>query len=257
MAGEHVNEHVDLTAVTPGRFGHYAALLTAILTAVSFAFALYAVPISGANCPENCVEYPYLDTAARFPRDFMWMPLAILLVLAYVTMMVSIHDYAPGNRKTFSQAGLSFALMSATILSSAYFIQFSVIPISLMKGQTEGLAALIQYNPHGVFIAMEEFGYLLMSLSFLFVAPVFAGNKRLEAAVRWIFAGAFFLAIAALIAISLIYGLERLDRFEVVVISIDWLVLMVNGVLLSILFKRQPQSAGGLAARAAHEGTVT
>ena len=66
-----------------------------------------------------------------------------------------------------------------------------------------------------------------------------------------------FLAIAALIVISLIYGLERLDRFEVVVISIDWLVLMVNGVLLSILFKRQPQSAGGLAARAAHEGTVT
>jgi len=49
----------------------------------------------------------------------------------------------------------------------------------------------------------------------------------------------FFLAIAALIAISLIYGLERLDRFEVAVISIYWLVLMVNGVLLSILFKRQ------------------
>jgi xanthine/uracil permease len=108
-----------------------------------------------------------------------------------------------------------------------------------MKGQTEGLAALIQYNLHGVFIAMEELGYLLMSLSFLFVAPVFGGRSRLEAAVRWIFAGAFFLAIAALIVISLIYGLERLDRFEVVVISIDWLVLMVNGVLLSILFKRQ------------------
>ena len=31
---------------------------------------------------------------------------------------------------------------------------------------------LIQYNPHGVFIALEEPGYLVMSLSFLFMAPV-------------------------------------------------------------------------------------
>jgi hypothetical protein len=238
MNQENYSEQVDLTALAPSRFGYYSALVTVILTIVSFGFALYAIPISGANCPGDCAEYPYLDTVERFPRDFLWMPLAILLVLAYVTLMVSIHDYAPGNRKTFSQAGLSFALMSATILSSAYFIQFSVIPISLMKGQTEGLAALIQYNPHGVFIAMEEFGYLLMSLAFLFVAPVFAGRSRLETAVRWIFAGAFFLAITALSVISLIYGLERLDRFEVVVISIDWLVLIVNGALLSILFKR-------------------
>ena len=229
----------EAAPTAPNRFGFYSALCTALLTTVTFGFALYAIPISGANCLENCVEYPYLDTAARFPRDFMWMPLAILLVLAYVTLMVSIHAYAPDSRKTFSQAGLSFALMAATMLASVYFIQFSVIPISLMKGETDGLAALIQYNPHGVFIAMEELGYLLMSLSFLFMAPVFAGRSRLERAVRWIFAGAFFLAIAALIAISLIYGLERLDRFEVAVISIDWLVLIVNGILLSILFKRQ------------------
>jgi hypothetical protein len=246
----------EAAPTAPNRFGFYSALCTALLTTVTFGFALYAIPISGANCLENCVEYPYLDTAARFPRDFMpdntlpghrralsqdfmWMPLAILLVLAYVTLMVSIHAYAPDSKKTFSQAGLSFALMAATMLASVYFIQFSVIPISLMKGETDGLAALIQYNPHGVFIAMEELGYLLMSLSFLFMAPVFAGRSRLERAVRWIFAGAFFLAIAALLAISLIYGLERLDRFEVAVISIDWLVLIVNGILLSILFKRQ------------------
>jgi hypothetical protein len=238
-ANDTSQDYPERAHAAPGRFGFYSALATTLLTIVSFGFALYAVPISGANCPGNCAEYPYLDTAARFPRDFMWMPLAILLVLAYVTLTVSIHTYAPGSKKTFSQAGLSFALMSATMLSSAYFIQFSVIPISLIKGETDGLAALIQYNPHGVFIAMEELGYLLMSLSFLFMAPVFAGKNRLEAAVRWIFAGAFFLAIVSLVAISALFGLERLDRFEVAVISIDWLVLIVNGILLSILFKRQ------------------
>ena len=42
-----------------------------------------------------------------------------------------------------------------------------------------------------------------------------------------------------LAVISVIYGLDRMDRFEIAVISIDWLVLVINGVLLSLLFRRQ------------------
>jgi len=42
-----------------------------------------------------------------------------------------------------------------------------------------------------------------------------------------------------LAVLSIIYGLDRMDRFEVAVISIDWLVLVINGVLLSLLFRRQ------------------
>ena len=91
MTQENRSAQVAITASTPGRFGYYSALVTAILTLLSFGFALYAVPISGANCPGDCVEYPYLDTVGRFPRDFMWMPLAILLLLSYVTWMASIH----------------------------------------------------------------------------------------------------------------------------------------------------------------------
>ena len=98
---------------------------------------------------------------------------------------------------------------------------------------------LIQYNPHGVFLALEELGYLVMSLSFLFMAPVFANRNRLESAVRWIFVIAFILAIVSLAVISINYGLERQDRFEVAVLSIDWLVLIINGGLLSIVFRHQ------------------
>jgi hypothetical protein len=39
--------------------------------------------------------------------------------------------------------------------------------------------------------------------------------------------------------ISIKYGLDRQDRFEVVVLSVDWLVLIVNGVLLSMVFRRR------------------
>jgi hypothetical protein len=188
---------------------------------VTFGFALVAIPISGANRPANCVEYPYLDTVSQFPRDFLWMPLAILLTLSYVTLMVSIHFYAPGQKKVFSQVGLSFALIAAAILIVDYFVQFSVIPMSLKNSETEGVAMLIQYNPHGLFLALEEAGYLVMSLSFLFMAPVFASRNRLESAVRWIFILAFILSIVSLGVISIMYGLERQDRFEVIVLSID------------------------------------
>jgi uncharacterized BrkB/YihY/UPF0761 family membrane protein len=103
-------------------FGYYSAILTTVITIVTFGFAMAAIPISGANCPGDCVKYPYLDTISQFPRDFLWMPLAIMLVLAYVTLMVSIHSYAPRQKKIFSQVGLSFALIAAAILAGDYFI---------------------------------------------------------------------------------------------------------------------------------------
>jgi hypothetical protein len=153
--------------------------------------------------------------------------------------MASIHSYASREKKVFSQIGLAFALIAAAILAGDYFIQFSVIPMSLINSETEGLAMLIQYNPHGVFLALEELGYLVMSLSFVFMTPVFASRNRLESAVRWVFVIAFILAIVSLGLISIIYGLDREDRFEVVVLSIDWLALIINGVLLSIIYRRQ------------------
>ena len=76
----------------------------------------------------------------------------------------------------YGQIGLSFALLSAGVLLGDYFVQFSVVPVSLMNGQTEGIALLTQYNPYGAFIVLEELGYLLMGLSFAFLAPVFAAG---------------------------------------------------------------------------------
>jgi len=219
--------------------GFYSAILSTVVAIITFGLAMTAIPISGANCPADCVEYPYLDTVSQYPKDFLWMFAALLLVLVYVALMVSIHSYADNHKKVFSQIGLSFAMIAAAVLLIDYYLQLSVVPVSLMNAETEGLALLIQYNSHGVFLALEELGYLLMSLSFLFMAAALSSTSRLEAAIRWIFAAGFVLVILSLAGISFRYGLERLDRFEVVAISIDWFILIVNGVLLSILFRRQ------------------
>src|SRR5215204_864280 len=228
----------SLTA-TSNRVGLYSAILTALTTLVTFSLAIIAIPNSGAGCRENCFEYPYVNTLSEFPRDYLWMPPAMLLVVFYVILMVSIHAYAAQHKKVYSQIGLSFALIAAGILLSDYLIQFSVVPASLMNQETDGIALVNQYNPHGIFIVLEGLGYLLMSLSFLFLAPVFADQGRLASTVRWIFIAGFVLTMIFLAVISINYGLDRMDRFEVAVISIDWLVLIINGVLLSLLFRRQ------------------
>jgi len=224
---------------TSSLVGLYSAILTVVMTIVTLGFAMTAIPISGANCPSDCIEYPYLDTLSQFPKDYLWMYLAIVMILVYVVLMAAIHSYAVEQKKIFSQIALSFAIITAIILIGDYYVQFSVVPISLMSGETEGVTLLTQYNPHGIFIALEELGYIMMSISFLFIAPVFANRNRLETAIRWIFIASFVLVVVSLIIISLNHGLDRLDRFEVLVISIDWLALIINGILLSVLFRKQ------------------
>jgi hypothetical protein len=220
------------------RFGLYSSIFMTVITIITLGFAMTAVPISGAFCPEGCIEYPYLDTLKQFPKDFLWMYPAMLLVLTYVAFLVSIHFYASLENKISSQVGLTFGIISAVILLGDYFIQVSVIPASLMNGETEGIPLLIQYNPHGVFVALEELGYLMMSFSFLFVASVFKNKKGIESVIRWVFIMAFVLTIISFALISVRYGTVRKDLFEVAVISIDWLVLIINGILISVVFKR-------------------
>jgi len=89
---------------------------------------------------------------------------------------------------------------------------------------------------------LEGLGYLLMSLSFLLLAPVFAEGGRLAWAVRWVFVGGFTLTVVFLGTISAVYGLERMDRFEIAAISVAWLVLAVNGILLGLLFRRRVEA---------------
>src|SRR4030042_3542796 len=125
-AKDHSLAGAEFPPKTSNRVGLYSSVLTALITIVTFGFAITAIPISGANCREGCIEYPYLNTVAQFPKDYLWMIPANILMLLYVIWMVSIHAYTAQHKKIFAQIGLAFAMMSALILISDYFIQFSV-----------------------------------------------------------------------------------------------------------------------------------
>ncbi len=217
----------------------YASLLMIVITVITFGFALTAIPISGANCRENCVAYPYLNTLQQYPEDFVWMMLAIVLVLTYLGLMTCLHAYAPLQRKPFTQIGASFALIAAVILLITYYVQVVVVPVSLMNNETDGLPLLIQYNSHGLFIALEELGYIMMSLSFLFIAPAFTSENSLSIWICRIFISGFAITAIAFAGITFSYGIARQDRFEVIALSVNWLVLIINGGLLAVLFRRR------------------
>jgi hypothetical protein len=119
--------------------------------------------------------------------------------------------------------------MSAALIIIDYFIRLTVIQPSLLKGETDGLSLISQYNPHGIFIGLEALGYLLMNVAFLFVAPVFAGRDWVERTLHWLFVAGCTLALGSLIILSLLYGHDLEYRFELAVISIDWLVLIIVG----------------------------
>ena len=222
------------------KVGFYTAITTAILAATTFGVAIFTPPMSGPYCTNSCFGYPYADAVSRFPRDYYWMYFAIVLTLAFYVLMVCIHHFAGKDAAIFSHIGLSFALLSTAILVTDYFVQVSVIQPSLAQGESEGIALLTQFNGHGVFIALEEIGFLMMSLSVLFMAPVFSGRSKLERALRWLFIVCAALTLLSFLAYSIFYGINREYRFEVASISFNWITLIVSGVLLSVLFRRSP-----------------
>jgi hypothetical protein len=221
------------------RLGFWSAVLTAVLAAVAFAVGIATPARSGPFCTVSCVTYPYTDVTSFIPGDYVWLVPGFLLALLFVILMACIHSYAPDDRKIFGQIGLSFALIYAAVITTDYFLQFTVVIPSLLIGETTGLSLFTEYNPHGIFIALEGLGYLMLSAALLPAAAVFSGG-RLERAVQGLFIASFILALGFLLGLSwLKYDIVA---FEVAILTINWLTLIVSGVLLSILFKRSEQA---------------
>jgi hypothetical protein len=220
------------------QFGHYVSLFTAAITLITFGVAICTPPLSGPFCQSGCFDYPYHEIISRFPRDYFWMFPAIILSFSYLLMMISVHKAISPEKSVFSLAGVAFAIISTLILSVDYFVQVSFIQPSLLAGETEGIAMLSQFNPHGLFIILEELGFITMNISFIFLTPALSTSTRLEKSLRLTFIIGFLLMLLSFTAVVLIFGINREYRFEVIVISITWIELIIVSILFSRYFKR-------------------
>ena len=129
-------------------------------------------------------------------------------------------------------------VIAAAVLLITYYIQVTVMQPNIEKGQLDGWAMLTMYNPNGVFLALEELGYLLMSVAFLCVAPVFMQATRLERSLRWLLVASFVLSLGSLVAVFVVQGIDRGATFEIIVISIVWLTLILGAILTALVFRR-------------------
>ena len=219
-------------------FGYYSSFLLSILTIITFGFAMTAIPPAGPYCPENCMEYPFPDILLYYPRDYYWMYLAVFQLFAFVIFIVTNHFIVNAGKKLYTFLSISFALISSTVLLIAYFTQFSVVPISVMKGETDGIALITQYNEHGLFIAMEELGYITMSIALFFLAFAFSKNSRAERIIRIILISQLILTFIAFIFYSIKFGIERSYLFEVETITINWLVIIIVGIMIGLYYRK-------------------
>ncbi len=232
------SETIHSAHTTASRLGFWTALLTAVFGVISLAMGVTTPPRSGPFCTGSCVTYPYTNAAAFVPGDFIWMVPAIFMVVAFMVLMACLYSLAPSDHEVFGRIGMSFALLATAALATDYFVQLSVVQPSLLKGEADGLALISQYNPHGIFIALEDLGYLTMSLAFLLASAVLTGKGRLDRVIRWLYLVAAVLAIGSFVVLSALFGLDLDYRFEVLAITIDWITLIISGPLLSVLFRR-------------------
>ena len=231
------------------RFTSWAAASTAILAVASMVTGVTTPPRSGPYCEAGCVAYPYTAAAEFVPRDYLWMYPTLLMVMAFVTLATGVHDLVPGPRRVFSRAGLSMSLMGATLLVVDYALQLTVMQPALLTGQLEGVSPLSQYNPHGVFIGVENVGYALFAGAFGFLGVALASSRStLLRAAAWVLRVGAVLTLLDLILSAVVYRSGLDYRFEVIALVVTWLVLVATGVLVAVALRRErPLDASSVA----------
>lgn len=219
------------------RLGSVLALTTTIVGLLALASGLTTPPRSAPFCRTGCLGYPYTDAAAFVPRDYWWLYPQSLLVLVVLALLVCIHQAAAASARVFSGIAVGLGAVAAAALLIDYAVQLAVLQPSLLRGETPGLSLWSQYNPHGVFIALENLGYLLLGLALLALAAVFTGPSRVERALRWLFLAGGGLTVVALPALALGYRADLAYRYEVAAIALTWVTLIAGGLLLTRWFR--------------------
>lgn len=221
------------------RLGRAIALATIVVGLLAVVVSVTTPPRSGPFCSTGCLGYPYTDAAGFVPRDYWWLYPQSVLILLTLALVVCVHHTVARPVRVFSAIATMLAAVAAAALLIDYAIQLTVSQPSLLRGETGALSLFSQYNPHGVFIALEDLGYLLLGVAMALLAVVFTAPRRLDRALRWTLAVGGMLVVAALPALAAAYGAELDYRYEVAAIALFWVALITGSVLLTRWFGRR------------------
>lgn len=215
----------------------WSSALTVLFGVISLSMAVTTPPRTGPFAT-NALAFPYEKAVQYVPGDFRWMYPSLLFFIAFLMLAVCMQTLADPRRRVFGTAGLCLATTSVAMVTLNYLVQLQTVQPALLRGEAESVAAISQYNPHGLFITMESFGFLLMSLSVACLALTL-GPSRLERVVAWIYFIAAGLSVATFVGMWGYFGFNLEYLYEITVISIVWLTLIVSGVLLTVVYRRR------------------
>lgn len=108
---------------------------------------------------------------------------SLLLAPSFALLMLSVHYYAPQDKKIWSHAGILFAAVYTVMVCINYYVQLTLILPHMLKNDLEPVRPFL-FTPFDSFsYSIDVLGYSFMSLTTLFAAFVFAG-KGLHRTIR-------------------------------------------------------------------------
>jgi hypothetical protein len=214
------------------QIGFWSAILATVFS-VSYGIAVIVLMLS-AMTTGAAPGWQGVESYVASYQPISMLPVipSLPLAAAFLALMVSIHYYARDDRKIWSQLGLAFATVYAVMASINYIVQLTVVLLSILNKETDGLAMFVMGNPHSIFWALAS-AYVFMNLAMLFAAPVFQGGK-LERWIRWLFlangASAVVTIFGVVVDSPMIFLLGSL---------VPWCVIFSAAtILLAVMFKR-------------------
>lgn len=232
----------EMSAALPTaiRIGFPVSIALACLAALGFLLGIATPPRSAPFCREGCIAYPYAEAVQFFPHDYWWMLPGVLLAPLFAVVCVCLHFCVPSRLKPLSLLAVGFSLLSTGIIALDYAVQVLALQPALRHGEMDGVAFFTQYNPHGVLIVLEDLGYLLLAIAFLFVGIAVPSEIRPGKSLRWALLSASALSSVILVAFAVLFGVNMALPFELAIITVVWIALAVTGVLSAMLFRRMP-----------------
>ncbi len=224
------------------RIGFWSAVLATALS-IGYGVTVIVMLIASASTPTTTSAPGWQGVEAYLAvfQPIVMLPLipSLLLAPTFVVLMACVHSYAPNVRKIWSQVGLAFAIVYATMACINYTVQLTVVRLSILNRETDSLGMFVMGNPHSIFWALMS-DYVFMNLAMLFAAPVFEGGK-LERWIRWLFlangASAVITIFSIVVDSPMIFMLGSL---------VPWCVIFsVATILLAVMFKRTGPAADG------------
>ncbi len=218
--------------------GFWSAVLATVFS-IGYGLAVIVMIIASASTSTTAAAPGWQGVEAYVAsfQAIQMLPLipSLLLAPTFVVLMVCVHSYAPNAKKLWSQVGLAFAIVYATMACVNYIVQLTVVRLSILNRETDSLAMFVMGNSHSIFWALMA-DYVFMNLAMLFAAPVFEGGK-LERWIRWL-----FLANGASAVIT-VFGIV-MDSPMIFLLGslVPWCVIFSAAtILLAVLFKRLGQ----------------